>query len=228
MARTTRGSAGLTVTAQNLAFDKKTIELPAGQATKITFVNKDAGTKHNIGIYQDSGYTNEIFRGPDVIGPNSQQFSFPGLAAGTYYFKCDYHPTMTGTVTVSGPPSPTPSAGGGTPSPTPGKKPKPSPSGGKGQATASIQAVGVKTFSTTSLALPAGKAISFTFDNQEIGVQHTFTLYADSAYTQQLATTDQITGPAQATIAIGPLAPGTYYFRCEVHPTLMFGTARVS
>ncbi len=32
-----------------------------------------------------------------------------------------------------------------------------------------------------------------------------------------------LTGPASATYHVEPLPPGTYYFQCDVHPTLMNG-----
>ncbi|MGH2671923.1 MAG: cupredoxin domain-containing protein, partial [Actinomycetota bacterium] len=44
---------GLTVVAQNVAFDTQTIELPPEAVVTITLDNRDAGTPHNISIYSD-------------------------------------------------------------------------------------------------------------------------------------------------------------------------------
>ena len=65
-----------------------------------TFDNQDAGVLHNFDIYTDAGYTKSLFKSPDVTGPDSITFDVPPLPAATYPFRCDYHPTMTGMVTV--------------------------------------------------------------------------------------------------------------------------------
>jgi plastocyanin len=67
-------------------------------------------------------------------------------------------------------------------------------------------------------------ATKLVFTNKDAGVPHDFALYKDSGYTQSLFSGDQITGPANTTYSLPALAPGTYYFRCTVHPTAMFGT----
>ncbi|MGZ4148465.1 MAG: cupredoxin domain-containing protein [Actinomycetota bacterium] len=91
---------GLTVVAKNLAFDTKEIDLAAGVETKLTFQNQDAGTQHNIAIFTDDSLQTVLFRGDLVTGPNSLEYTIPALDPGTYYFHCDVHPTMNGTVVV--------------------------------------------------------------------------------------------------------------------------------
>jgi plastocyanin len=113
------------------AFSPNTIELPAGQPATITFDNEDPGITHNLDVFRDKDYTQEIAKTPDVTGVSSGQVALPALEAGTYYFRCDFHPVMTGTITVSG------GGGGGgggpggaTPSgPPPSAAPSPSPGG---------------------------------------------------------------------------------------------------
>jgi plastocyanin len=94
---------GPVVTAEDqTAFSPNTLELPAGQPSTITFDNEDPGITHNLDVYADKDYTQSIAKTPDVTGVNTGQVALQGLEAGTYYFKCDFHPVMTGTITVSG------------------------------------------------------------------------------------------------------------------------------
>jgi plastocyanin len=89
------------VTAANIAFDTSTIELPAGEAATITFVNEDVGIQHNIAIYEDDTLAVELFGGELITGPAEVDYEIPALEAGEYYFLCIVHPNMSGTVVVS-------------------------------------------------------------------------------------------------------------------------------
>ena len=96
------GAATTTVTASGIAFDTSTIDLPAGEATTIHFVNEDNATQHNIAIYPSADdLANPLFRGDLVTGPGETDYAVDPLEAGEYYFQCDIHPTMNGTVSVS-------------------------------------------------------------------------------------------------------------------------------
>jgi plastocyanin len=95
------GGGGLTVTAQNTQFDTSTISLTADTPSTLTFKNLDPGTQHNIGIYEDQGYTKEDFKGAVITGVATATYRIQALKPGTYYFKCDIHATMTGTVEVA-------------------------------------------------------------------------------------------------------------------------------
>jgi plastocyanin len=95
------GGGALTVTAVNIAFDTDTIEIPAGEAFTITFDNQDAGVQHNIAIYRDDTLAEVLFRGTLVTGPDTVDYAIDPLEAGTYYFHCDVHPNMNGTVVVA-------------------------------------------------------------------------------------------------------------------------------
>ena len=95
------GGGGLTVTAKSLAFSTKEIDLPAGQAVTLTFDNQDPGIPHNIAIYTDASKAKNLFRGAEFPGVASQPYDIPALDPGTYYFQCDVHNTMNGTVVVA-------------------------------------------------------------------------------------------------------------------------------
>jgi cytochrome c oxidase subunit 2 len=85
------------ITADQIAFDKKTLEAPAGQPFVIHFVNKDS-VRHNVAIYDASGKA--LFTG-EIIGQGTVDYRVPALAAGDYHFQCDVHPTiMFGTLTA--------------------------------------------------------------------------------------------------------------------------------
>lgn len=104
---------GVTVVAQNIAFDTATIDLPPTPST-ITFENRDAGVQHDIAIYSNSSLDQELFSGDLVTGPATVQYQVPALQPGEYYFQCNVHPNMNGSVVVSDT-----GGGGGAPSPEP-------------------------------------------------------------------------------------------------------------
>ena len=98
-ATVTDGEVG--ICADDLAFDATTIEAPAGQEFNITFTNAEA-VPHNVAVYTEEG-GEEIFVGEIVTGPDvTTQLPIPALDAGTYYFRCDLHPEMEGTIVVEG------------------------------------------------------------------------------------------------------------------------------
>jgi len=93
---------GLTVVAENIAFDTDRIELPADTPTAIVLDNRDAGVQHNISIYTDDTLAEVLFKGELITGPARITYQIPPLPAGEYYFHCDVHPNMNGTVVVGG------------------------------------------------------------------------------------------------------------------------------
>jgi plastocyanin len=88
--------------ALNSVFDADCLAAPAGKPFEIVFDNMDAGIPHNVAIYTDQSadtplFVGEVFSGPDVV-----TYEIPALDAGTYFFRCDVHPTtMTGTFLVA-------------------------------------------------------------------------------------------------------------------------------
>jgi plastocyanin len=88
-----------------------------------------------------------------------------------------------------------------------------------------ISATGTS-FDTTCLVGPASKGFTISFDNQATGIQHNIDVFDKQGGTS-LASTQVATGPAQEALDVQPLDAGSYYFQCDVHPTLMFGTLKV-
>src|SRR3954469_24945229 len=91
----------LTLTASNLAFDKRSLTALPNTETKLQFENKDGGVLHNFAIYNNNRATTKIFVGELTTGPSTTTYTFTTSAAGTYFFRCDSHPDqMTGTFNV--------------------------------------------------------------------------------------------------------------------------------
>jgi plastocyanin len=205
------GGARVTVAAQGLRFDTDRIELPAGAPSTIHFENNDPGIQHNIAIFTDSSLGTNLFRGEIVTGPTAVDYRIPPLEPGSYYFHCDVHPTMSGTVVVKG-------GGGGGPPPA-----SPSPGGGGGGGgtanPSTITAQGLA-FSTAEIALPPDAPSTIHFENKDAGVSHDIAIYTDSSLSTNLFRGQIITGPASIDYSIPALTPGTYYFHCDVHPTM--------
>ena len=223
------GEGPLTVVAAELAFDTDTIELPADTPTQIVMDNKDAGVPHNIAIYADDTLAEVLFQGELFTGPGEITYDIPALPAGEYYFHCDVHPNMNGTVIVGG-------AGGGgggggeepppeTPTVTasPMEPPDDGGGGGSGEPVATIVAVNLL-FDPTSFTVPAGEPSIVTMDNQDGGIPHNIAIYTDDTATESLFVGELVTGPVSIDYELPGLDAGEYFFRCDVHPTTMLGT----
>ena len=88
------GGAKVAITAQNMKFDKSTITVPAGSQVTVTFTNNDQGIPHNFAVYTDAAATTTIFKGSVIAGPASTTDTFTAPSTpGTYFFRCDIHPT---------------------------------------------------------------------------------------------------------------------------------------
>ncbi len=88
----------INVVAKNIAFNTKTITVPAGAKVTINFDNQDPKVQHNIAVYQTSAATMPIYVGKLITGPAKITYTFTAPSKpGTYFFRCDTHrTTMTG------------------------------------------------------------------------------------------------------------------------------------
>ncbi len=129
-------------------------------------------------------------------------------------------PFSGGVTAASAPP-----AGG---SPAPSATPSASPSATTAACTPSGTTLHITamnaTFDVACLAAPAGSPFKIVFDNMDPAVIHNISIYTDSSASQSLFTGELVTGPKTVTYKVDALQPGTYFFRCDVHPTTMFGT----
>lgn len=90
--------ADLVVESVDMAFDTDTITLTAGEATTLFYRNLD-GAPHNIAIYGDEDASEELFVG-ETVTDDGITYEIPALEPGEYFFRCDVHPGMNGTVIV--------------------------------------------------------------------------------------------------------------------------------
>ena len=92
------GSADVTISASNIAFEQSSVDAPAGRPFTLLFDNKDASVQHDVFIKDGGG--NDVFQGAIVTGPAQMTYNVTSLAAGTYTFYCSIHSNMTGTFNV--------------------------------------------------------------------------------------------------------------------------------
>ena len=79
------------------------VTIVANATVTVTVDNQDAGIPHDFGVYSNAARTpdKEIDKpATDVTGPAKKDYTIKPLKAGTYYFQCDIHPSMNGTITV--------------------------------------------------------------------------------------------------------------------------------
>jgi plastocyanin len=94
------GGAGLNLSAVDLQFSSDELVLPAGEEAQVAFANEDASSiQHNVAIYEEEGGA-DLFTGDVIPGGQSTTYDIPALDKGEFYFQCDIHPGMNGTVTV--------------------------------------------------------------------------------------------------------------------------------
>lgn len=86
------------IAADNIAFDQAELSVPADRPFSVVFENREP-VPHNVAIYTDASAAQALFVGEIFAGPGERTYAVPALAAGTYFYRCDVHPTqMKGTL----------------------------------------------------------------------------------------------------------------------------------
>ena len=89
------------LSADDLEFDASVIEAPAGEEFTITFTNLES-QPHNVAVDTEEG-GDEIVTGEVITGPDATTtITVPALEPGEYFFVCDVHTDMNGTIVVEG------------------------------------------------------------------------------------------------------------------------------
>jgi plastocyanin len=192
------------IAAQNLAFDKKELIVPAGKPFTLNFNNQEA-QPHNVAILKSQGSTEVFLREPPAPGPKKISYKVKAIPEGSYYFQCDVHPTMSGTVKAE--------AGGG--------------GGGEGEAGGGVQiSANNLAFDKKDLTVKADQPFKLTFDNKE-AQPHNVAILKSPGSTEVFLREPPAPGPKKTTYDVKALPPGKYYFQCDVHPN-MNGTVTAS
>ena len=79
-------------------------------------------------------------------------------------------------------------------------------------------------FNLNTISVPAGAHVTIKFDNKDDSIPHNLAVYTDSTASHTIFKGQIITGPATTTYSFqAPTQPGKYFFRCDIHPTMMYG-----
>ena len=74
-------------------------------------------------------------------------------------------------------------------------------------------------FDTSRITVPAGASVTIVFNNAET-VQHNFALYQDSTAASAIFRGGYIGKTTTNYTFTAPSQPGTYYFKCDLHPDM--------
>jgi hypothetical protein len=88
---------------------RRSVEVPRARAgrprngfvTPEVMISARPAEVEDRAIFTDAGAAKSLFTGALVMGPKTITYQVPALPSGTYYFRCDVHPTqMFGTFVV--------------------------------------------------------------------------------------------------------------------------------
>jgi plastocyanin len=94
------GAQTVTIVAENIRFYPTKISARPGTLV-VTHDQRDAGLPHNLKVFAGDDADGESIAESEIEdGPTTQTLTLE-LAAGVYYYHCDVHPSMRGTIEVS-------------------------------------------------------------------------------------------------------------------------------
>lgn len=74
-------------------------------------------------------------------------------------------------------------------------------------------------FDKSTLKVPAGQPFQLQFNNKD-PIPHNVAILKSEGSAEAFARAPILTGPKSETARIKPIPAGTYYFQCDVHPTM--------
>jgi plastocyanin len=90
----------IALSTSNLTFSTSELSVPADKPFTIVLDILESAA-HDVTIYKDDSWSSVIYKEDARTGPGTFVFNVPALAAGTYAFRCEIHPTtMIGVVTA--------------------------------------------------------------------------------------------------------------------------------
>ena len=99
-AESSPAAGAIDISANNLKYSTDKLTATAGAVT-IVFDNQESGVPHNIHVFKGKSSSGDSAGQTDIeSGPKKQTLKLD-LTAGTYYYQCDVHPNMNGTLTVN-------------------------------------------------------------------------------------------------------------------------------
>ena len=98
--RSPEGAGVFTIAAEDISYDKETLEFPNHSKIRLAFENRE-GVPHNVSIYEKKD-GQVIFAGEVLNEEGEKTYEFMTAVSGSYYFQCDVHPgQMNGEVIVA-------------------------------------------------------------------------------------------------------------------------------
>ena len=73
------------------------------------------------------------------------------------------------------------------------------------------------------LAVPENTPFTVNITNEDVGIEHNFSIYDSFFENKRFFTSPKITGVANEVLDVSGLPPGHYYFQCDVHGPAMSG-----
>jgi plastocyanin len=83
-------------------------------------------------------------------------------------------------------------------------------------------------FEPKELTAPASSPVLIEFDNQDQGVLHNLSVYRGREASGPIFTGQLFPGSETREYTFNTPEPGSYFFRCDVHPDVMTGTLTVN
>jgi hypothetical protein len=79
-------------------------------------------------------------------------------------------------------------------------------------------------YSTVKLVAPSSTEVKVTLHNEDEGVRHGFSLYRSRDANERIFVGEAFEGPGSREYRLETPGPGSYLFRCDVHPDRMTGS----